>query len=593
MVMPADQAGRDSAHQRDRSATGALAPTGSVPGMTDTEATGQPSDDPSDEPSDGVAETADDTATADEHGGPTALLDKVSDALVVALRAVIGFIRRYPWVIIGLGAFTLTALLLLPGHSWGDDWTLYIRQAEGIVHRRTGDVVRDARFTYDNSIGPDFTPRVYPWGTAMLLAVPIAFLGRNIAALKLTEAFAMAVAAMAFYAMARRRMSGTAALVGVVCIGISYPLISWADYIGSDIPYLAVVALCLAVFARWFSTDNLGRREVMLLGALGALAFAVRQEGLTVLAVLLAAAAWYRLSASRSRDSVRSTALDLGLGVGVFAVITAALQVLLPYQLLPSYEGSGLGRIRPSLSPYLRAAGNQFSIYSKPHHRVEALDQPWLGWTIVVLGTFFVFVGLTRMFRRHDALDVVILLMCAAHAYTALTALHANDRYLFVTVAIVTMIGAQGIDAIAGGFASKMQVQGWAVVVLLALPIVWVQVPRYTTAAKNANKAREIDRPWNGPFEPNAREMLVAVYEKTGEADVVGFKKARAITLFTNRTAVQTPWPSAVPPVADWYVSEKDKTGNYPEPSQSICQCTATEVWHNTKYMLYELQPAG
>jgi 4-amino-4-deoxy-L-arabinose transferase-like glycosyltransferase len=577
---------------------GTLAPTGSVPGMTDTEATGQPNDDPSADPSADVAEDvvetiADPAPQADEHGGPAALLDKVGDALVRALRAVINVIRRYPWVLVGLGAFTLTALLLLPGHWWGDDWALYVRQAEGLVHHRTGDVVRDARFTYDNSIGPDFTPRVYPWGTAMLLAVPIAFLGRNIAAMKLTEAFAMGVAAMAFYSMARRRMSGTAALAGAVCISISYPLISWADYIGSDIPYLAVVALCLAVFARWFATDNLGRRQVMLLGALGAAAFAFRQEGLTVLAVLLAAAAWYRLSASRSRETIRSTAVDLALGVGVFTVITAVLQVLLPYQLLPSYKGSGLGRIRPSVSPYLRAAGNQFSIYNKSHHRVEALDQPWLGWTILVLGTFFVFIGLARMFRRHDALDVVILLMCGAHAYTAFTALHANDRYLFVTVAIVTLIGAQGIDAIAGGFASKMQVHKWAVVVLLAAPVVWVQVPRYTTAAKNANKAREIDRPWNGPYEPNSMEMFVAVYENTGAADVVGFKKARAMTLFTNRTAVQTPWPTAVPPVADWYVSEKDKNGNYPEPSQSICECTATEVWHNAKYMLYELHHDG
>jgi hypothetical protein len=134
-------------------------------------------------------------------------------------------------------------------------------------------------------------------------------------------------------------------------------------------------------------------------------------------------------------------------------------------------------------------------------------------------------------------------------------------------------------------------VHKWSVVVLLALPMVWIQVPRYVTAADRAGDSRRINKPWQGPYEPAATEMLVAVYEYTAPDDIVGFRKARAITLFTDRSALQTPWPSAVPPIADWYVSEKDKNGEFPLPGDK-CDCTATEVCGATvKYMLYELTP--
>jgi hypothetical protein len=290
--------------------------------------------------------------------------------------AVLAHVRRnsspYLVLLVGLASFTITALLLTPGHFWGDDWTLYIRQAEGIIHLRTGDVVNDARFTVDNSIGPAFSPRVYPWGTALLLVTPIAALGRNIAALKLTMAFSMSVVAMSMFAVARRRMSTVAAFVAVACITLALPLIQWADVIGSDIPYVAVVGLCLAVFARWFADGKFDRRRIMWLGALGALAFSFRQEGLTALAALFVAVAWFRLSESRSRQTLITTAKDLTVGGSVFVVITAVLQVLLPYELLPSYEGAGMSRIRPNLMPY-PCRRQRTGLYSSQRHRVEAL----------------------------------------------------------------------------------------------------------------------------------------------------------------------------------------------------------------------------
>ena len=526
--------------------------TGSVPGMTEHEAD---------------ALTVD--AAHDAHHDDLAPIDWQRLA------------RRWLPLAVGTLAMLLTALLLIPGHSWGDDWALYLRQSEGILHFKVRDVVHDARFTVDESIGPEFSPRVYPWGTALLLLIPRALFGRSVPALKLTEALALGIGAAAWFAAGRRRMSTAAALAAAFCFMLSLPLIKWANYVGSDIPYVAIVGVCLAAFARWFAKDTLDRRHIILLGVLGAAAFAFRQEGLTVVVALLAAAAWHRLSRSFTVQSLKATAIDVGLGAAAFAAVTGVLQVLMPYQMLPSYKGSGGSRIGESLSVYLRAAADQFGLWG--HDRVEVFDRPQLGWFIVMFGLLLVVVGLARMFQRHDALDVAILLLLAAHWYSALTTVHAYGRYLFVAVAALTYVGAQGIDVVAGFVARLLRKPlAPAFAMLLVLPLIWIQLPRYQDAAEAASKARE-QPVTSGPFGPPAQEMFDKVRELTQPDDVVAFKKARAMTLFTDRLSVQVPYISAVPTYADWFVAEKDRNGEFIAPP------FAEEVWRNVNYVIYRL----
>lgn len=590
--MAADQTGCHGTHDGDGSARARPRTTASLPPMTPTEPAGK------DAPQKAAVVAAEESVPVDVDIRTDTATDRASDTATDTTdaplwRAARWCTRRYRWLVFAFGitSFTLTALLLTPGHFWGDDWTLYIRQAEGIVHLRTGDVVRDARFTVDESIGPAFSPRVYPWGTAMLLAVPIAALGRNIAALKLTMAFSMSVVTMTFFSLTRRRASAAAAVAAASCIALSLPMLRWADVIGSDIPYVAAVGICLAVFARWHMEGGFDRRRFVVLGALGAMAFSFRQEGLTVLAALLAGAAWSRLWYSRKLATLKKTALDLTLAAAAFLGITALLAFLLPYEILPSYEGSGPNRIRPSIIPYLRGMGDQYGLFSGTTDRIEALDRPWLGWTLIVVCTLFFAIGLARMLTRHDALDVTVVLALLFHVYSATTALHSNSRYLYTAVALITVVGAQGIATLAAVISRVSGAAPWGVTLLLALPLVWIQVPRYQDAAESAGDSRARNDPWNGPFEDRAAEMIAAVDELTGADDVVGFRKARAITLFTDRSAVQTPWPSAVPPIADWYVSEKAKDGTFPTPPESRCECTATAVWSNSRYTLYRLDP--
>ena len=71
-------------------------------------------------------------------------------------------------------------LIRRPGHWWGDDWALYVRQAESIFSGGVGDVVADNRFTVERSGLPEFSPPMYPWGFPLLLSPFVAVLGTDL-----------------------------------------------------------------------------------------------------------------------------------------------------------------------------------------------------------------------------------------------------------------------------------------------------------------------------------------------------------------------------------------------------------------------------
>jgi hypothetical protein len=48
------------------------------------------------------------------------------------------------------------------GHDWGDDFTLYLRQAQALTIGNVGQVISDNKFTVDNSGWHTFSPYAYP-----------------------------------------------------------------------------------------------------------------------------------------------------------------------------------------------------------------------------------------------------------------------------------------------------------------------------------------------------------------------------------------------------------------------------------------------
>ena len=60
------------------------------------------------------------------------------------------------------------------GHWWGDDWALYIRQAQGLLDGNPSRVIAENQFTVESSRGAAFSPPLYPWGFPIILMPAVA-----------------------------------------------------------------------------------------------------------------------------------------------------------------------------------------------------------------------------------------------------------------------------------------------------------------------------------------------------------------------------------------------------------------------------------
>ena len=488
-------------------------------------------------------------------------------------------------------SFAVALSALQPGHFWGDDFALYIRQGEGLVHFDTARVIRDIHYTVEWSRAKGFSPDVYPWGTSILLAIPLALFGRDIMALKFTMAAAFAIGAGAWFSLARRRLPLAAALGSTACFTLSLPMVRWVDVVGSDLPYLAITGLCLATLARWLSRGPITTRQAIGLGALGAAAFSFRNEGLGITAaLLLGIGASHLFTATRTtwRPVLRLASIRAAIAGGVAIGITFVLQLFLPYDMLPSYKGSGPGRITANWSAYVRAVTDQFGFYNGSKRRFEAFGHPALGTTLLCVFLILLAFGVARMVLRHDVMDIVLLFTGLIHAYTALTFFVPSNRYAYVTVAVMFIAVAQGATVLVSGitrwFRSGDGGRKRKVAAALMFGLIAVfpaaQISPYRKLVVYAAAARDADRPLPGPYEDQSIEMYAAVLRYTTADDVILCLKPRAMTLFTNRSSVKIIGGAAAPEVATYMAVQETSSGKLNDVPHGSTDLWSNSIWH-------------
>lgn len=409
-----------------------------------------------------------------------------------------------------------------------------------------------------------------------MLALPSAVFGRNLWMFKGVMVVTLAVATVAWSAVAGIRSKSVT--TGVLSMGyfcLSTALLSWTGVINADLPYLMAVGVSLLVMSRTWSADVVTRRTMVMVGALGALCFLFRQEGLTVFVALLGTTLVHQYV--RRRRDVRRGIADVCTAVGTFVGITLVIQVLLPYQLLPRYPGTGLGNVAPHVGDYARRAGQVLGFYDAIDHRVESFGAPALGWVIACVVVGLGVAGLWTMVRRHDTLDVAVVLLLGAHLFTTLTFPYVEGRYVFTPLMVGMVIVAQGAGTV-GARAAAILGKPRFTPAFLVLPLLLVHVSPYLEAARRAADYRRVALPYESPYEANVQEMFAAIRDHTALDDVIAGGHARTITLFTDRRAVQVVGDLVPPPEADWWVADIDRVADGDEVA-----------WSNDRYALVRM----
>ena len=167
------------------------------------------------------------------------------------------WLRALALGIVVIGSGLLAVQLHRNGHTQGDDFALYLRQARSLFDGDIGAVLADNRFAVLNS-DDAFSPLAYPWGWPLLLSPFVHLWGFDYERLKLVEVGIFMVWLVLLHGIVRRRIGRLAALVVVAVVGTAPLFLVHTDQLLTEFPHLAAVG----VFIWWY--DRIRARATLL-----------------------------------------------------------------------------------------------------------------------------------------------------------------------------------------------------------------------------------------------------------------------------------------------------------------------------------------
>jgi hypothetical protein len=483
------------------------------------------------------------------------------------------------------------------GHWWGDDWALYIRQAEGLVNGNAGRVGEENVFTTTMSAGAPFSPGLYPWGFPVLLALAIPFVGSGVDDLVIVPFLGAIAFALTWYALAKPRIGAPTALVGLIAVCFTPLLLGWTELIQSEFPFAAAVMLTLVWLDRLIARDALVGASarwwaLALLGFLAFFAFETRREGFGLIPAIAAAQVVALIGHAQAgapapwrlpRTERWLLAGRLAMPFSVALVGVVASKVFLPTVIVPKLEGVSLANVwdrrRKHVGHLAELAG-----FKRPGiPDASVLGSATLGWVVVAIWLTLFGIGVVLAFTRHRQRDahLVVYIVVAGTLGTSFSA--TLSRYLISVAPLISLLALTAVVTLVGW---KHRWVGIAVATALLVPIAAANLYDANKRVDRAETFAKFGQIEWGAQHPDAIAMFDQVKALTAPNDIVASPKARVMVLATGRRSVQVddyrPMPTLVTP--DLVVTEIG--------SRRVAELAANpayqEAWRNNRFVLFK-----
>jgi len=435
---------------------------------------------------------------------PSRRIDRVPDALQTPGPGVMEP-PTAPWtrwelaalaaVIASVAAFYL--LTLREGHSWGDDFALYIHHAKNLVEGRS---YSDTGLIHNPAypvVGQ--TPPVFP----CLLAPVYYFFGLNLRAMKVEVVLFFVAALLVIAALFRKDLPPLYLLLMIGLIGFNPIFWMNKDLVLSDFPFLFMVYGIFLLHGKVDSTGSSGIRQTSWALALGLslyVAAATRMVGVLFVPCLWA----YDLL--RNRRPSRAT---------VLATLVFALLYGIQYAVIPIggtyFEQSHLTPrdLWENVVFYLLR-----SVWSSGHRTLAYI--PAVGaWTLVGIGYK------QRWVQRRSIGEIYMV----AYLGALMVWSFRDARYLYPVLPLYFFYFCLGLVEVQ----RRLGAEGRRWVPLVVAAEVVIYVAKYTTLDFGPFPA--------GPMKPASQDMFRFIRDHTNPQDVLVSIKPRAVSLFTDRAA--------------------------------------------------------
>jgi hypothetical protein len=490
-----------------------------------------------------------------------------------------------------------------PGQDWGDDFALYLRQAKAVVEGNIGGVLADNRYTVDESSWHTFSPYSYPWGFPLILAPFYAWRGLDYGVFKLVETVCFGVFLYMFYKLTSKRIGDIASCALVLLLGFSVAYVGWTDTVLSEFPYLAMLGITLWWLDRCRERgDLLGERirPLIVLGLLIGYTYMVRREGMALFVALAAVHVGeiapslhprrrWRGKLGPALRSLPWRALALPYAAALALVL--GMQLILPTVLYQSFPGTGLRQVRPNIIWYRDILAEQLGLKDQGIPGLELAGSESLAKFVfgVFLTTAVLGIGV-RALRAWRVDGALIGYLLGVSFIFAVTPFH-EGRYLFSITPLLAYFAYHGVAATAALALHKARVAqraaGAAACAFLMIFVVsngtdlWHRTDVVLTYGNYVI--------W-GPEDPSAQEMFDAVRTNTRGDDIIGFFRARAMNLYSDRRSVQLTTLEHVLARCDFYVMAKNSTYSQVLVTDEEAAVNGmTKVWENRTFVIWQV----
>jgi len=337
------------------------------------------------------------------------------------------------------------------------------------------------------------------------------------------------------------------------------------------------------------------RRRLVVLGLLLAFTYNVRREGIALLvavAALQAAVVLPALIGGRTRRTLdRDTIRNLALPYVAFALAVVGFQLLLPTVMYPSAPGSGLSNIsarfaynRDVLAEHvgLKDFGRPMELFHRSaaaHHALTVL-------------LFLAVIGLLGRLVLAWEEDAGLAAYLCASSFLMLVSPYEASRYLFTITPLLVYFAYQALPVAVELASVRGRIWRPVASVAPALALLGLALLNAGDLKRSTDYHRVYHYTVNGPEDPGSQEMFAAVANVTRASDVILFFRARAMTLYSDRRAVQGSDLDSMLKRADWYVMAKNST--YSQTPVTDAEASArrlTKAWENAAWVIWRVPP--
>jgi hypothetical protein len=493
-------------------------------------------------------------------------------------------------VIVAIAAL-LAVALHRNGHTQGDDFALYLRQARSIFDGDIGQVVADNRVAVLNS-DSGFSPIAYPWVWPLLLSPFVHAWGFDYDRLKLIEVAVLCVWVVLLHGIVRRRIGWWPATAVAAVFATAPVYLAHTDQLLTEFPQLAAVALVIWWYDRIRRDATLltaSPRQLMVLGVLIAVAFNVRRESIVLLGAVGVMIVYDSVNDRSSGESIAEAAIRTArchwqavvTPFAAFAASAVVAQLLLPTDLLPD-NGNSSTFLDNRLGEYPGILSSQLGLG----------ENTAIGVVVLIVASIGAVIGV----RRRPTLDTPLLVLALLSSVAVSTHLRRVDRYwfqvtpwvlYFATVALLTLVAwllaRRTVPSRIARLATLVALVPLAALVVAHL----VVLPGDISEARAYNEAGRVQ---SGPANPVVAPIFEAVNSLTPPDAIVAYFRARTMTLLTDRRSFQTKDLDKITERADYYAERRNST--YWQPKLDAATARAAgfeEVWSDQRWILWRI----